>query len=70
MEPIHKRVASHRQRLREAGLRPIQIWVADTRRPGFAETCRRQSDQLLTDPAERAALDFMERVSDWGDDQG
>lgn len=69
MEPTHKRVASHRQRLRKAGLRPIQIWVPDTRQPEFAETCRRQSEQLLADPAEQEALAFMERVSDWGDDE-
>jgi hypothetical protein len=25
------------------GLRPVQIWLPDTRRPGFAEECRRQS---------------------------
>jgi hypothetical protein len=25
-----------------AGLRPVQIWVPDTRRPGFAEECQRQ----------------------------
>lgn len=25
-----------------AGLRPVQIWVPDTRRPDFAEECRRQ----------------------------
>ncbi|MDI9335325.1 MAG: antitoxin MazE family protein [Cytophagales bacterium] len=37
------RVREHRQRLRMAGLRPVQIWVPDTRRPDFAEECRRQS---------------------------
>jgi hypothetical protein len=26
-----------------AGLRPVQIWVPDTRAPGFAEECRRQA---------------------------
>ncbi|OAD17324.1 hypothetical protein A3839_00280 [Achromobacter insolitus] len=26
-----------------AGLRPVEIWVPDTRLPGFAEECRRQS---------------------------
>lgn len=26
-----------------AGLRPVQIWVPDTRRPGFEQECRRQS---------------------------
>lgn len=38
-----KRVQKRRYTLRAAGLRPLQIWVPDTRRPGFAEECRRQS---------------------------
>lgn len=29
--------------LRVAGLRPVQIWVPDTRLPGFAAECKRQS---------------------------
>lgn len=37
------RVQKRREVLRRAGLRPLQIWVPDTRRPGFAEECRRQS---------------------------
>jgi len=40
---ISARVQKHRDALRMAGLRPVQIWVPDTRRPGFAEECRRQS---------------------------
>ena len=67
MQPIRKRVAGHRQRLRAAGLRPLQIWVPDTRRTGFAEECRRQSLSLQEDPAEQAALRFMEEISDWTD---
>jgi hypothetical protein len=41
--PVSQRVRKRREALRAAGLRPIQIWVPDTRRPGFAEECRRQS---------------------------
>jgi hypothetical protein len=37
-----QRVQSRREKLRAAGLRPIQIWVPDTRAPGFAEECERQ----------------------------
>ena len=29
--------------MRRAGLRLVQLWVVDTRAPGFAEECRRQS---------------------------
>ncbi len=38
-----ERVERRRAKLRAAGLRPIQIWVPDTRAPGFADQCRRQS---------------------------
>jgi len=38
-----QRVQKRRDALRAAGLRPVQIWVPDTRRAGFAEECRRQS---------------------------
>lgn len=41
--PISDRVQKHRDALREAGLRPVQIWLPDTRREGFADECRRQS---------------------------
>jgi hypothetical protein len=36
-------VRKRREALRAAGLRPVQIWVPDTRRPGFDEEYRRQS---------------------------
>ncbi len=36
-------VKKHRDKLREAGLRPIQIWVPDTRKDGFRAQCREQS---------------------------
>lgn len=39
---VNSRVQKHRDALRMAGLRPVQIWVPDTRRPDFAEECRRQ----------------------------
>lgn len=38
-----ERVKKHRDALRAAGLRPVQIWVPDTRSPRFAAECRRQS---------------------------
>jgi len=42
MAHVNSRVQKHRDALRMQGLRPVQIWVPDTRRPGFAEECRRQ----------------------------
>ena len=40
---VNARVQKHRDALRQAGLRPVQLWVPDTRRPGFAQECQRQS---------------------------
>lgn len=37
---VNQRVQKHRDALRMARLRPVQIWVPDTRRPDFAEECR------------------------------
>jgi len=59
--PVSERVQKRRDTLRAAGLRPVQIWVPDTRSPGFAAECRRQSalvaqaDQIDTDLS-----DFMD----------
>ena len=64
MTATSERVQQHRQRLRRAGLRPIQLWVPDTRSPGFAEECRRQSAAVADDPQEREALEWLQSVAD------
>jgi hypothetical protein len=46
--PVNERVQKRREALRAAGMRPVQIWVPDSRRPGFDAECRRQS-QLVAD---------------------
>jgi hypothetical protein len=64
MGTVADRVKRHRSHLRAAGLRPIQIWVPDTRREGFAEECKRQSLLVANDQHERELLDWIEEVSD------
>ena len=69
-----ERVRRRRDKMRAAGLRPVQIWVPDTRAPGFAAECRRQC--ALIAKAEqtgeaRTEVEFWERVSaDAWDDLG
>ena len=58
------RVQKHRAALRDSGLRPVQIWVPDTRRAGFAEECRRQSRLLQDDAHERETADWLEAAAD------
>jgi hypothetical protein len=64
MTATSERVQQHRDRLRRAGLRPIQLWVPDTRRPGFAEECRRQSALLADDPLEGDTIEWLQAVAD------
>ena len=61
---VSQRVQKHRDSLRAAGMRPIQIWVPDTSREGFAEECRRQSLLVAGDSQETEVLEWIEQVSD------
>lgn len=58
------RVQKHRANLRARGMRPVQLWVPDTRSADFAAECRRQSALLDADPQERELLDWIEQVAD------
>ena len=58
--PVSERVQKRRDNLRAAGLRPVQIWVPDTRRPGFAAECRRQATLVAqADQLDTELSDFM-----------
>jgi hypothetical protein len=68
-EPSRDKVRAHRKRLRQQGLRPIQIWVPDTRSPGFAKEARRQSRLVARSPQAREDQRFVDAVSDdWSGD--
>lgn len=59
MQELSK-VAQHRERMRAAGLRPVQFWVPDTRSPEFKAQVRKQCQSLNGDPAEAEVLRFTE----------
>ena len=65
---VGKRVAEHRVRLREQGLRPVQIWVPDTRAPEFAKEAHRQS--ALAGASANASDDqaFVDAISEFNDE--
>lgn len=59
--PVRDRVRKRRESLRAAGLRPLQIWVPDARRRGFAEECRRQSRAVArADARDITLLGFLD----------
>ena len=45
-------------------MRPIQIWVPDTRSKNFKAEARRQSILLRDDPHEKEILDWIEENAD------
>jgi hypothetical protein len=60
MSAVNIRVQKHRDALRQAGLRPIQIWVPDTRRANFAQECERQVQLLAAaDQLDSEALNVL-----------
>lgn len=67
MSSSAKRVSEHRAGLRAQGLRPVQMWLPDTRAPGYAERIRRQIEALRHDPREQLLLAELEEFADWSE---
>lgn len=53
--PSRDKVRAHRARLRAQGMRPITLWVPDTRSPKFVAEAKRQC--LLANKSRYAAED-------------
>lgn len=62
------RVREHRQRLRQQGLRPIQIWVPDVRSEEFREQAHHQSLAVARSSHAHEDQAFIDAVSEWGDE--
>jgi hypothetical protein len=67
-KPSRVKVRRHRQRLREQGLRPIQIWVPDVRASSFKSEAHRQSLAVAMSGHARDDQAFIDAVSDWSND--
>ena len=61
-----ERVREARDKLRAAGLRPLQIWVPDTTAPGFAAEAAGQARLLAeweASPEARAEMAFWDTLA-------
>jgi hypothetical protein len=67
-KPSRMKVRAHRERLREQGLRPIQIWVPDVRAPAFRSEAHRQSLAVAVSAQAQEDQAFIDAVSFWGDE--
>jgi hypothetical protein len=61
---VTERVRKHRAGLRAAGLKPVQIWVPDTRLENFRKRCERECLSLVGDPHEAETLAWIAEVAD------
>jgi hypothetical protein len=59
-----QRMKSYRERLRKEGLRPVQIWTVDQKKPDFAKELGRQVANLNME-SENEELQFWEKAADW-----
>lgn len=56
----------YRNRLQKQGLRPVQIWVPDTRAANFAAQCKKQSALIAAAAkSEKETLAFIGDIADW-----
>lgn len=62
--PSRDKVRNHRRRLRDQGMRPIQIWVPDVRSAAFADAARRQSKAVAASPHSAEDQAFIDALSD------
>lgn len=60
-----EKVRAHRNRLRKAGLRPVQIWVPDVRSKSFARAAHRQSLAVAKSSHARQDQSFVDAISAW-----
>jgi len=67
-KPSHIKVREHRQRLREQGLRPIQIWAPDVRSAAFRSEAHRQSVAVAANAQATDDQAFIDSISDWSDE--
>ncbi|RDJ21658.1 DUF3018 family protein [Bosea caraganae] len=66
-KPSRLKVREHRERLRQQGLRPLQIWVPDVRAPSFKAEAHRQSLAVAHSHLARDDQAFIDALSGWDD---
>jgi hypothetical protein len=66
-KPSRDKVRAHRSRLRQQGLRPLQIWVPDMRAPSFVTEAHRQSLAVADSAQAGEDQSFIDAVADWGE---
>lgn len=65
--PSRMKVRAHRERLRQQGMRPIQIWVPDVNSPAFRREAHRQSAAVAASALAQDDQAFIDAITGWDD---
>ncbi|WP_018600002.1 antitoxin MazE-like protein [Mycobacterium sp. 155] len=60
---VRERVGEYRRRMRERGLRPLQVWVPDVRTQSFAAEAHRQASLVAKADERTDDQEFTEAIS-------
>lgn len=66
---VRERVSEYRRRMRERGLRPVQVWVPDVRTEAFAAEARRQAALVARADQSADDIEFIEAISTRRDEE-
>lgn len=66
---MRDRVGEYRRRMRERGLRPLQVWVPDVRTETFAAEANRQASLVAEADESNDDQDFIEAISTRWDEE-
>jgi hypothetical protein len=64
-----RRASEYRQRMRERGYRPVQVWVPDVRSARFVTEAHREALALAEADRRSDDMDFVEAISHLADDE-
>jgi hypothetical protein len=64
---VRDKVRTYRERMRARGLRPIQIWVPDTRTTAFGKAAHRQSLAVALSAKAGEDQKFIDVAADLGE---
>jgi hypothetical protein len=64
------KVSQYRKRLRQQGMRPIQIWVPDVRSAAFRSEAHRQSVAVSASSGAKDDQAFVDSISEWSSEPG
>ena len=59
-----QKMERYRTKLRSSGLRPVQIWIPNTKSKAIIDEIQRQSRRVSSDPRESEIMNFIETVMD------